>query len=169
MLPLNVQGWAVLGLLLAFTGGIVMWWLYFDHGERAGSRTIAASAEPGRIARLAYTYVHAIIIAGIVLTSVADKEVLKHPDAAISLATAITLVGGPVLYLVGLVLFRWIVARELLISHLAGVAALLLLFGLAFPLSPLVLAAMTTAVLVCVAGWETILRVRTGTDEPDAG
>ncbi|TFD82478.1 low temperature requirement protein A [Cryobacterium psychrophilum] len=158
-----------LGLLLAFASGVAMWWLYFDHGERVGSRAIASSPAPGRIARLAYTYVHAIIIAGIVLSSVADKEVLKHPDAAVSLATAVTLVGGPVLYLVGLVLFRWVVARDLLISHLAGVAALLVLFGLAFPLSPLVLAAMTTAVLACVVGWETILRVRTGTDEPVAG
>jgi low temperature requirement protein LtrA len=164
---ISVDG--VLGLLVAFVTAVTMWWLYFDHGERVGSRAIASSRSPGRIARLAYTYVHAIIIAGIVLTSVSDKEVLKHPDAAISLATAITLIGGPVLYLVGLVLFRWIVARELLISHLAGVAALLVLFGLAFPLSPLVLAAIITAVLVSVAGWETILRVRAGTDEPEAG
>ncbi|MDJ0324713.1 low temperature requirement protein A [Cryobacterium sp. PH31-AA6] len=164
---ISVDG--VLGLLVAFVSAVTMWWLYFDHGERVGANAMASSAAPGRIARLAYTYVHAIIIAGIVLTSVADKEVLKHPDAAVSLATAITLVGGPVLYLVGLVLFRWIVARELLISHLAGVTALLVLFGLAFALSPLVLAAMTTGVLVGVATWETVLRVRTGTDEPDAG
>ncbi len=164
---ISVDG--VLGLLVAFVSAVTMWWLYFDHGERVGANAMASSAAPGRIARLAYTYVHAIIIAGIVLTSVADKEVLKHPDSAVSLATAITLVGGPVLYLVGLVLFRWIVARELLISHLAGVTALLVLFGLAFALSPLVLAAMTTGVLVGVATWETVLRVRTGTDEPDAG
>jgi len=159
----------VLGLLVAFVSAVTMWWLYFDHGERVGAKAIASSPAPGRIARLAYTYVHAVIIAGIVLSSVADKEILKHPDAAVILPTAVMLVGGPVLYLTGLVLFRWVVARELLISHLAGVGALLVLFGLAFPLSPLVLGAMTTAVLVCVAGWETILRVRTGTDEPDAG
>ncbi len=164
---ITIEG--VLGVLVAFVTAVTMWWLYFDHGERAGSRAIASSSSPGRIARLAYTYVHAIIIAGVVLTSVADKEVLKHPDAAIGLAAAITLTGGPVLYLVGLVLFRWVVAREVLISHLVGVAVLLALFGPAFGLSPLSFAAMTSLVLVGVAGWETILRVRRGTDEPDAG
>lgn len=164
---ISVDG--MLGLLVAFVSAVTMWWLYFDHGERVGAKAIASSAAPGRIARLAYTYVHAIIIAGIVLSSVADKEILKHPDAAMSPATAVTVVGGPVLYLVGLVLFRWVVARELLTSHLAGVAALVVLFGLSFQLSPLVLAAMSVAVLACVAGWETILRMRTGTDEPSAG
>lgn len=159
----------VLGLLLAFVTAVAMWWLYFDHGARAGSKAIARSAAPGRIARLAYTYVHAIIIAGIVLTSVADKEILEHPDAAMTLSTAVIVVGGPALYLVGLVLFRRVVARELLVSHLAGVAALLVVFALAFQASPLLLGAMTTAVLVIVAAWETIVRVRTGTDEPDAG
>jgi low temperature requirement protein LtrA len=159
----------VLGMLLAFVTAVAMWWLYFDHGERAGSKAIARASAPGRIVRLAYTYVHAIIIAGIVLTSVADKEILEHPDEAMSWSTAVTVVGGPVLYLVGLVLFRRIVARELLISHLAGVAALLVVFALAFQVSPLLLGAMTTAVLVIVAAWETIVRVRTGTDEPEAG
>jgi len=159
----------VLGMLLAFVTAVAMWWLYFDHGERAGSKAIARASAPGRIARLAYTYVHAIIIAGIVLTSVADKEILGHPDEAMRWSTAVTVVGGPVLYLVGLVLFRRIVARELLVSHLTGVAALLVVFAFAFQVSPLLLGAMTTAVLVTVAGWETIVRVRTGTDEAEAG
>jgi len=158
-----------LGLLLAFVSAVAMWWLYFDHGERAGSKAIASAEAPGRIARLAYTYVHAGLIAGIVLASVADKEILEHPDAAMTLSTAVTIVGGPLLYLVGLVLFRRVVAGELLVSHLAGLAALLVVFALAFLVSPLMLGAMSTAVLVGVACWETILRVRTGTDEAEAG
>jgi len=164
---ISVDG--VLGLLVAFVIAVTMWWLYFDHGERVGGKAIASASNPGRLARLAYTYVHAIIIAGIVLSSAADKEVLKHPDAAVSVWTAAALLGGPALYLVGLILFRWVVARELLISHLVGVAVFLLLVGPAFLLSPLELAAMTAAGLVGVAVWETILRVHTGTDEPEAG
>ncbi|TFB92465.1 MULTISPECIES: low temperature requirement protein A [Cryobacterium] len=159
----------VLGLLLAFTGGVMMWWLYFDHGERAGSRAIAASAEPGRIARLAYTYVHAIIIAGIVLTSVADKEILAHPDEPMRLSTAVVITGGPFVYLIGLQLFRWIVARQVLASHLAGIALLALAFAAAGLVSPLALAGLCTAVLMLVAAWETIVRLRAGTTDADAG
>ncbi|WP_198417672.1 low temperature requirement protein A [Cryobacterium fucosi] len=159
----------VLGLILAFTGGVAMWWLYFDHGERVGSRTIAASAEPGRIARLAYTYVHAILIAGIVLTSVADKEILAHPTDSMRLSTAVVIAGGPFIYLVGLQLFRWIVAREVLLSHLAGIALLVLAFATAGLVSPLALAGLCTGVLAMVAAWETIVRLRAGTTDADAG
>ncbi|MBX0301614.1 low temperature requirement protein A [Cryobacterium sp. 1639] len=160
---------SILGMLLAFGAAVAMWWLYFDHGERAGAKAIAAAADPGRIARLAYTYVHAVIIAGIVLTSVADKEVLSHPHAAMTLSTAVVLVGGPLLYLVGMLLFRLVVARELLVSYLVGAGALLLAFAVAFGLTPLVLGAVTTGVLVVVAGWETVVRVRAGTDDKKAG
>jgi low temperature requirement protein LtrA len=160
---------SILGMLLAFAASVAMWWLYFDHSERAGAKAIAAAEEPGRIARLAYTYVHAVIIAGIVLTSVADKEVLTHPNSAMTLSTAVVLVGGPLLYVVGMLLFRLVVARELLVSYLVGGAALLAAFAGSFALSPLQLGAATTLVLVIVAGWETVVRVRAGTDDKKAG
>jgi len=159
----------ILGIILAFLSGVAMWWLYFDHGERAGSKAIASSKEPGRIARLAYTYVHAIIIGGIVLTSVADKEMLEHPDAAMSVSTAVTIVGGPVLYILGLLLFRLIVANELLVPYLVGLGLLLVAFSLAFLVSPLGLGAICTGLLMLVACWETIVRVRTGTTDDRAG
>ena len=146
-----------------------MWWLYFDHGERAGSRALASSADPGRIARLAYTYVHALIIAGVVLTSVGDKEVLGHPDGSMTLSTAVAITGGPLLYLLGLTLFRFVVAREVLASHLAGIVLLLLALPVAFTLSPLALGAVCASVLTLVACWETIVRVRNGTADEEAG
>ncbi|TFC54588.1 low temperature requirement protein A [Cryobacterium sp. TMB3-1-2] len=160
---------SILGMLLAFGATVAMWWLYFDHSERAGAKAIAAAAEPGRIARLAYTYVHAVIIAGIVLTSVADKEVLTHPHTEMTLSTAVVLVGGPALYVLGMLLFRLVVARELLVSYLVGIGALLVAFGAAFELTPLQLGSVTTGVLVLVAGWETVVRVRRGTDDKKAG
>ena len=159
----------VLGVLSAFMSAVAMWWLYFDHGERAGGKAIASSKEPGRIARLAYTYVHAIIIAGIVLTSVADKEVLKHPEEPMMLSTAVTLAGGPLLYIIGLLLFRWVVAHELLFSHLLGIALLIVVFATAFLLSPLALSAVGTLILMAVASWETIVRLRRGTTDDEAG
>ncbi|WP_161885481.1 low temperature requirement protein A [Marisediminicola antarctica] len=159
----------VIGVITAFVTAVAMWWLYFDHGERAGSRAIENADMPGKLARVAYTYVHTLIIAGIVLASVADKEILAHPDAGMKLSTAITIIGGPVLYLVGLLLFRWVVARELLRFHIVGVAVMLALFAVAFTLTPLVLGVVVTLALVGVASAETIVRVRRGTDDAEAG
>ncbi|MDJ0377206.1 low temperature requirement protein A [Cryobacterium sp. PH31-L1] len=159
----------ITGLFLAFVNGVAMWWLYFDHGERAGSKAISASNEPGRIARLAYTYVHAIIIAGIVVTSVADKSVLEHPEDSMTLPVAVTIIGGPLFYLVGLLLFRWIVTRTLLFSHLVGLVLLALAGTVATFMTPLGLGATTSVVLVVVAAWETVTRVVAGTTDDDAG
>ncbi|WP_104198569.1 low temperature requirement protein A [Cryobacterium sp. Y29] len=159
----------IAGLFLAFVNGVAMWWLYFDHGEQAGSKAIAGSSEPGRITRLAYTYVHAIIIAAIVLTSVADKSLLEHPEGAMTLPVAVIIVGGPLCYLVGLLLFRWIVTRTLLVSHLVGLGLLGLTGVAATVLTPLGLGAVTSVVLVTVAAWETIVRVHAGTTDDDAG
>ncbi|TFC47413.1 low temperature requirement protein A [Cryobacterium sp. TMT1-62] len=159
----------VLGLLLAFVSGAAMWWLYFDHSEYAGSKALADAADPGRLARLAYTYVHAMLIAGIVLSSVGVKEILAHPDDPVIFSTAVAITGGPLLYLLGLALFRFVVAREVLISHVTGIALLLLALPLAFALSPLALGALGALMLTTVACWGTIVRVRNGTAEKEAG
>ena len=156
---LDIGTAAVGGTLSAFVAAVAMWWLYFDRGERAGAEAIAASSTPGRIARLAYTYVHAIIIAGIVLTSVADKEVLKHPLDPMIVSTAITIVGGPLLYLVGLILFRRVIDGTLLVSHLSGLVAMLVALGFSTLLSPLALGISVTTILVIVAVWETRRRL----------
>ena len=159
----------VVGVLLAFVGAVTMWWLYFDHGERAGARAVEKIEKPGRIVRLAYTYVHAIIVAGIVLVSVADKEVLGHPEAAITAPLAIIIAGGPALYLLGLSAFRWVVARELLVSHLVGIG-MLAATALASPVfNVITMFTVSIGILVITAVWETTLRVRAGGDDREAG
>jgi len=165
----EASGVGILGVFLAFVNGVAMWWLYFDHGEQAGSKAISASSEPGRIARLAYTYVHVIIIAGIVVTSVADKNVLEHPEDSMTLPVAVTIVGGPLFYIVGLLLFRWIVTRTVLVPHVVGLGLLALAGGAAAVMTPLGLGVATSVCLVTVAAWETVARARTGTTDDDAG
>ncbi len=164
----------VIGLMLAFLSGLSMWWLYFDHSERAGAQALERAAEPGRIARVAYTYVHAVIIAGIVLCSVADKEILEHPADAMTLSTAVIVCGGPFLYITGMFLFRLRVTGEVLVPYLVGLGLLGLVFTLAVlgepaVISPLGLGALSVAALVVVAAWETVVRVRQGTTDADAG
>ena len=45
----------------------------------AASRQIASSDDPGRIARSGYTYIHILIVAGIIVAAVGDELVLPHP------------------------------------------------------------------------------------------
>ena len=72
--------WAdVAAFFSAVLGSILMWWIYFDSGAQRGEHRLMHTGDPGRTARSAYTYVHIVIVAGIVVCAVADELVLMHP------------------------------------------------------------------------------------------
>ncbi|MEO7916965.1 MAG: low temperature requirement protein A [Dokdonella sp.] len=141
----------------AFVGSVAMWWIYFDTGADVAADQIAESGDPGRMARIAYTYIHVLIIAGIIVSAVADELVLTHPDHA-ETATVWALLGGPALFLTGTALFKWVTNERPTppLSHLIG----LLLLGLLVPIavskhvSALALCLASSSVLIVVAVWE---------------
>jgi low temperature requirement protein LtrA len=142
--------------LAALVGSIAMWWIYFHRGAEAGAEMISKSAESGRVARLAYTYLHMPIVGGIILTAVADEVVLKHPTGHSDLKTVICAIGGPLLFLVGTILFKHSIRGFLQLSHGAGIIALAALAWLGRDLSPLWLSILTTAIMIMVAVWESL-------------
>jgi low temperature requirement protein LtrA len=157
-MDLGRTAWA--GVFVSILGSILMWWLYFDTcAERAAER-IRHAKDPGRQARLAYTYIHMLIVAGIIVCAVADDLVLSHPHHGTGPALTVIL-AGPAIYLVGTLLFKWVMDDRQAppLSHLVG---LVLLAALVWPstahlLSPLALSAATTGVLAVVAVWEGIV------------
>jgi len=148
----------------AFLGSIAMWWIYFHKGAEAGSELISKSSESGRLARLAYTYLHMPIVAGIVLSAVADELVLKHPYGHSDIRTVVSAIGGPVLFLIGTILFKHSIRGFLQLSHGVGIVMLAALAWFAGGLSPLWLSTLTTAIMIIVAAWES-LSLRSGPAE----
>jgi low temperature requirement protein LtrA len=140
----------------AFIASLAMWWIYFHKGAEAGSEQISKSSEPGRLARLAYTYLHMPIVAGIILSAVADELVLQHPDGHSDLKTVLSAIGGPLLFLLGTILFKHTIRGWLQLSHGAGIVVLGILAWFAGGLSPLMLSILTTAIMIMVAAWESI-------------
>ncbi|HEU0307304.1 MAG TPA: low temperature requirement protein A, partial [Lysobacter sp.] len=155
----------ITGFLSAVVGTILMWWIYFDTGARRAEHLITHSSDPGKHARRAYTYMHALIVAGIIVCAVADEVVLVHPHHAEAGAMA-AILGGPACYLAGTALFKWSTNDRLTppLSHMAGIVLLALLAAAAWRLhlSPLVTGVGTTTVLAMVAVWES-LALRRGT------
>jgi low temperature requirement protein LtrA len=146
----------VLTFVSAFVGSIAMWWIYFHKGAEAGSERISKSSEPGRLARLAYTYLHMPIVAGVIVSAVADELTLTHPGGHSDVRTVLSAIGGPLLFLIGTILFKHVVRGWLQLSHVVGIAAFVVLAWFAGDVSPLVLSIATTAILIVVAVWETI-------------
>jgi low temperature requirement protein LtrA len=106
------------------------------------------------LARLAYTYLHLLLVAGIIVVAVGDELVLAHPEGHTHAKTAAVLIGGPALYLLGNMLFKRVSAKRLPLSHQVGLGLLVLLIPVAHSLSPLLLSGATTLVLAVVAIWE---------------
>ena len=85
-----------------------MWWAYFDVVALVAERHLR-EAEPGaqaRMARDSYSYIHLVLIAGIVLVAVGAKKTLAHVEEPLDAVPAVALCGGVSLYLLGHVAFR---------------------------------------------------------------
>ena len=128
--------------------------------ERASDR-IAHNEDPGRIARLAYTYGHLPLVAGIVITAASDEMVLAHPTGHADPYVAFCIVGGPALYLLANLFFKRTTGGWYPLSHLVGLGLFAGLALAAMALEPVALSIGSTAILMLVALWETIALRRT--------
>ena len=151
-------GATVTAFMSAFIGALAMWWIYFHKGAEAGSELISKSSEPGRLARLAYTYLHLPIVAGIILSAVADELVLTHPADRSDLKTVLSAIGGPLLFLLGTILFKHTIRGWLQLSHGVGIIGLCGLAWFASDLSPLLLSVSTTVLMIRDCGTFDVVR-----------
>lgn len=143
----------VSAMVAAFGTSVAMWWLYFDRTAEMGSERIAHAEDTGRIARLAYTYIHIPIVAGIIITAVADEVVVAHPMEGSEVSTALTVAGGPAVFLAGYILFKCSITGRFYRPLWVTLAALAVLFA-AYPLvSPAGLSLGSMAVLAGLVAW----------------
>lgn len=139
---------------VAFTTTVLLWWIYFRFGHRHAAHLIEHSENPGREGRLAYTYGHIPIVAGIILTAVRTDFLLAHPLETASAKTASAIIGGPMVFLLGNLGFKGIVAGRVPLSHGVGLIALLAVGAPAAFMPNLALAGLSALVLLGVAHWE---------------
>lgn len=147
---------SVMAFASAFLGSVAMWWIYFNIGFEKSSHHISSTDDPGRLARLLYTYVHLLLVAGIIVCAVADEITLSHPDSTAGAAQAAALLGGPALYLFGSLWCKSVVYGRPPLSHMAGLFLLAAIAPVATSVTTLVLGLATTGILVMVAVWETL-------------
>jgi low temperature requirement protein LtrA len=148
----------VAAFLASFAGSLAMWWIYFSFTAEAASEAISHAEDPGRVAREAYTYIHLLPIAGVIVTAVADEWTIHHPLGHTDLKTALALIGGPFLFLLGGVLFKRAVFRAWARAQVVGLLALAALAPVSLAVSPLALSLATTAVLLGVSVREGLVR-----------
>ncbi|MDG4787460.1 low temperature requirement protein A [Micromonospora sp. WMMD1102] len=155
------HGWTPLAALVsAFLGTVALWWIYFDRSAEAARSVIVAAEEPGRLGRSAYTYLHIPMVAGIIVTAVGDDLTLHEPTGTADVAVISTVLGGPVLFLAGFLLFKRAILGIRSRVLLVAVVVLVALGPLGPLLSPLALSAVATAVVATAVARSALLAAR---------
>jgi low temperature requirement protein LtrA len=146
----------VSAFVVAFGGSVALWWIYFHRSAAAASRVLAGSADPGRLARSAYTYLHLPMVAGIIAVAAADELTVAHPGEHGTVASVALTVGGAMLFLAGHALFKRTMFQQPPWSHLVAIPALAILVPVGLVAPALLLSAAVGVVLVGLAAWETL-------------
>ena len=138
---------AVLGVFLS----AALWWLYFDVAALATERRLSAmeaGQQQNALARDAYSYVHLLLVAGIVLLALGLKSVMAHVSEPLHIEAAVALAGGVALYLFGHVAFRYRFTRTINRERLGVGIVLVVLVPVATTVP-----AWAALVLVAVITW----------------
>jgi low temperature requirement protein LtrA len=95
------------------------------------------------------------MVAGIIVTAVADELVIAHPFGHATPDTVATVLGGPALFLAGHLLFKRAVFGVWSIPRGAAIAALGIIAVIGRNWSPLTLAIVTVLIIAAVSWWDT--------------
>jgi len=146
----------IAGVVLGVTVACALWWAYFDVVALVAARRFER-AEPGeriRIARDSYTYLHAPMVAGIILFALGVKKTLAHYGDPLEAVPAFGLCGGVALYLLAHVAFRLRNVHTLNRARLATALVLLALVPLATEVAALLALALVAALMVGLLTYE---------------
>src|SRR5215207_678620 len=135
---------------VAFLSTAALWWLYFNLVAAIAQRRLAQAENRTILARDAYTYLHVVIVAGILLSAVGDELVIAHPTEALPDAELAAVVCGPALYLLAHVALRLRMTGTISGRRLAGALACLAIGAIGTFLPALAVAGLLFGVLVAV-------------------
>ncbi|HSR93658.1 MAG TPA: low temperature requirement protein A [Solirubrobacterales bacterium] len=153
-LSLGIGTAAVLGVALT----AAMWWTYFDIVAIVAGRRLI-EAEPGRaqneMARDSYSYLHLVMVAGIVLAALGMKTTIGHYGGHLAAVPAFALLGGVAIYLLGHVAFRYRHIHSINRQRLLLAIVLLILVPVATEVPALVALAVADVLIWAMIAYET--------------
>jgi low temperature requirement protein LtrA len=148
------------GFALAFLSTAAMWWLYFNYVAAIAQRRLETAPNRTLLARDGYTYLHVVLVAGIIIGAVGDELVIAHPTDVLPTAEVVVVAAGPAIYLAGHVLFRLVMAHSISWRRTAGAVACVPIGLLGLVVPALVLASLLVAMFVAVIVSERVAYLR---------
>jgi low temperature requirement protein LtrA len=145
---------AVVGITVA----TALWWTYFDWVAIVVEQRLrqATGAAQATLARDAYSYLHFVMVAGIVLFATSMKKTLADFDAELGTVPAAALCGGLAAYLLAHVLLRYRISRTIGRGRPVALLALVAVWPLADDVPALVALGATAVIFVALIAYEAI-------------
>jgi low temperature requirement protein LtrA len=150
--PLSAEVVAAVGLGILITAGL--WWTYFERFASTAEERLRDHADPVLAASDAYSYLHLLLVAGIIIFAVGVKLSLGHVGEPLADAPRLALCGGIALYLLGHAAFRLRLSGAVNPEKIAVAVALLALFGARSELPAWSVLLVATALLALMCALE---------------
>jgi low temperature requirement protein LtrA len=153
-LTAGVIGTALVGIMVA----TALWWTYFDWVAIVVEQRLrqATGAAQATLARDAYSYLHFVMVAGIVLFAMSLKKSLADFDAHLATVPAAALCGGLGAYLLAHVLLRYRISRTIGRGRPVALVAIIAIWPFADEVPALVALSATAVVFVLLIAYEAI-------------
>ncbi len=152
-LDLGIGTAAVLGMFLA----AALWWMYFDVVALVSARRLGeaeAGREQNELARDSYSYIHLLLVAGVVLMAFGLKVTIGHTGEHLHDVAAFALLGGVAVYLLGLVAFRYRHVQTVNRRRLGLAIVLLILVPVATAMPALISLALAVVLIWAMIAYE---------------
>jgi low temperature requirement protein LtrA len=146
----------VVAVALGLVATIGLWWTYFDRFAASAEARLRVHDDPVLAAADGYSYLHLVLVAGIIVFAVGMKVAIHDLDVAVSDAGRLALCGGLALYLLGCAAFWLRMTGSVARAKLIAAVALLAVFAAGGGLSGLWVLALGAGVLVALCTVETL-------------
>jgi low temperature requirement protein LtrA len=151
---LDLDAKTVVAFVMAFLASAAIWWLYFTSVAALGGHYLEVADSRTTLARDAYTYLHVVFIAGIILSAVGDELVIAHPAEILPPYEVAAVAAGPAVYLFAHALFGYRLTGSWYKSKLLGTLACVAVGFLGLFVPALALAVTLVVVLVTMIAAE---------------
>jgi low temperature requirement protein LtrA len=131
-----------------------MWWTYFTRFAATAQERLSVVRDPVLAAADGYSYLHLLLVAGIIVFAVGARDTVSQAAGALSDPARLALCGGVAVYLLGGVAFRLRMVGSVGWVKLATVAACMVLYLLSSSAAAWVPAAGLVVLLALLLSWE---------------
>jgi low temperature requirement protein LtrA len=150
----------IAGVVFSLLVTIGLWWTYFDRVAHDAEEHLRTHDEPVLAAADAYSYLHLLMVTGIIVFAVGAKSAVAHAADPLSDAARLALCGGVALYLVGHAAFGLRLAADLSRRKLAAALGCGVVFVVAGGLPAWATAGVLAGVLAMLVTVETAAQPR---------